>query len=269
MAFSPLTIDTAAAAAATDTPAPVYVYGASGRCWKFKDPSKVDAYFNKLRGCYNSKSPILHEWLIKEYGSNIFNRLGYFTQDFAYNKIIVTPCEYEITVTNIDGTTKQLNPSKWKHYSPNSNITLILNQGIPVYRDYDKLFITYMFPICAKFFDEPTSGGEKELTYELISGAIYVNADFMDYWRGDRILHTTPRPAAPPTPAAPAPATAPPTSAALAAQAQTQPQVPVVEESVCYPFLRFRGRRRVQDAPSVETPPKETTAFLPLMIEVD
>jgi hypothetical protein len=253
MAFSPLTIDTAAAAAPADSVAPVYVYGASGRCWKFKDPSKVDAYFNKLRG---RSDPIFYEWLIKTHGLTIIDRLFLFRRDCNNQKIIATPCEYDVTVTNSDGTTTHLNPSKWKHYSPASNIAFIMTIDRP-YND-DFMYNTYMHQFCAKFLNEPENARKKQSGNELIQGAMYMNADFMDYWRGDRIQHTAPRPApTPPAPAPPTPAT------------QTQPQVPVVEESACYPFLRFRGRHRVQDAPSVKAPPKETTAFLPLMIEVD
>ncbi len=81
---------------------------------------------------------------------------------------------------------------------------------------------------------------------------------FLDYWKGDRVVYSEPqvRPVAQAEEPAPLP-----------------PVAPVVEEPVCLPFLRYRGRR-VSPVSSArgsasETARGKTVEYTPLMIEIN
>jgi hypothetical protein len=86
---------------------PVYVYGASGRCWKFASRDMVQPYFKRLIGSNNPIAIVTNlHYLFRQYGTNIDIRLKEALKEG------VRPCDhdYEITITNADGKEDYINP---------------------------------------------------------------------------------------------------------------------------------------------------------------
>jgi hypothetical protein len=246
MSYPALVVDAAPAPSAQA--APVYVYGSSGRCWKFNDPSKVDEYFKRLGGfharCPYPYSAKLYDWLLEKYGPTIFSRINLMKRGLAP---IIEPCEHEVIITNSDGTITPANPTRWKHTFTNVNITIFLNVGY----ECDE----YKHLICKDFFDKTDAKPYKDHQTNILNNAINMNGLFLDYWKGDRVIYSEPQ--------------VRPTPAPVQEEPAPLPLAPVVEEPVCLPFLRYRGRRV---SPSSVAPVKTATRsqeYTPLMIEIN
>ena len=216
-------------------PTPVYVYGASGRCWKFKDPSKVSKYFSELKGTSNAHLYAgVNIWLKKKYGSTMLDRLNILVSSRrrgSYEGYNCEPIEHAVTITNIDGTQTLANPTRWKHTYKSINLTIYSKSQYINIADYICRPILNEDPQYAQLFNCTPVGDC------LISNIKNINPLYQDYWEGDRIVYTEPR-----------------------SETLVPCAAPVTQKNTslsCHPFLRFRGTR---------VDPYE---FTPLMIEID
>jgi hypothetical protein len=242
MAFAPLSIDTEAPRPPL---APAYVYGRSGRCWKFNnpDPDEILNYFKCLYykgGRVLSLYPLsakLHDWLEGKYGATILERLK------SMNDVIIEPCDFEVVITNSDGSTTCSEPRRYKHFSRNANLTIYSHNS----------WRNYMLDISTDFWEETKRNDVRYNNIQVCMDVYELDPLFLDYWKGDRVIYSAPR-------EQPAP-TATPTTEELT----PAPQAPVVEASECLPFLRYRGRRV---SPAVSEG-KKTVEYTPLMIEIN
>lgn len=274
---------------------PVYVYGASGRCWKFNDPSKVEKYFNSMKP-YDPIVIDLREWLIRKYGAEIIKRFSALLTDIDLlscgfeisNKMTIEEIDHKIEITDVNGYKQKSEPARLKFKSPSANMTLIVPYFYSYRSDVSKTIITN---ICAKFFQDPAYAEKYRDRHRIedvtFHSCIRTNDTFFDYWDGDRIVHKTPRkpavvvpppsvPAivAPPSiPTPPVPVPIPP----VFVPTTTVETVP--EQTSCYPFLRFRKNRiTTTPVPTTVSVPANAIAvsskpvvseLSPLMIEID
>ena len=72
MSFPAVVIDTTSSITTSDRP--VYVYGRSGRCWKFKTAKDADEYFTNLMSSPEFLTDV--DYLIGRYGESILKRLS-------------------------------------------------------------------------------------------------------------------------------------------------------------------------------------------------
>ncbi len=184
---------------------PVYVYGASGRCWKFNNKKNFDDYWDKLVPCRQNLYPFIKN-LFDKLGTDIIERLrmvlnwqerktNYERESFIFyhNTDSLTKIKFEMEVMEYSGEMTDKNgrkvfilPSKFKFFHKFSNITIITEN--------QKFGITDFLNMIVNMMSQPKvdiMGGSG--TRNTLFAILNINDLYFDYIKGDMKLYDKPR----------------------------------------------------------------------------
>ena len=210
MSFSPVEVDKRPAAA--DEPPSVYVYGASGRCWKFRNEAMVKHYFLPL--CHGEDGMRCILELLEKYGADVGKRIAVALEESPC--IAAVDHDFEICITGPDGKEEKSDPRSCIFHFPKANIRIVLP------RDFTNRVAAHF--ALAHLIDAKTA--QEDVRYDIIMfagggrGSRQSWELACDYLLGDRVVCTEPRPA-PPLPPAPAAAPVPEVQAQAAQPRRT------------------------------------------------
>lgn len=168
---------------------PIYIYGASGRCWKFNDSTEVDAYFSTL----NPGNLVidLRNQIVEKYGSEFIKRFLAFTKDFYNNSLIVENIDFQREIIMADGKKICQSPSRIRFFSKSANLIIICSYRLIQERHHLSTSLDILIDKLCKGFNK-TSHAYNRGHFNKV---LYSN-EFFDFWDGDRIKYDSPQVAA-------------------------------------------------------------------------
>lgn len=180
MSFPPVVIDTTTSQPTSNRP--VYVYGRSGRCWKFRNAEVADEYFDRLT-FKNTCPEFLTDvrYLINRYGESILKRLAFISPAYG-NLPIITESNFDVDVTfkgKRDSTGLDTNPRTYTYYFKKANISITCNKRFSMYS---------IEPLQNLFPDHKYHESISCLTSHITNTEL-----LQDYLLGDRVRYTEPR----------------------------------------------------------------------------
>lgn len=170
-----------------------YVYGASGRCWKFASHDLVQPYFMRLTG---STNPIaitsnLH-YLYNCYGTDIDVRMRQARDEHvrSYGQ------DYEITIIGPDGKEEGITPRSYVFEYKKANIKIVLLANKMKYSLTD-IDCSPEIPLVYLITKNEAEHSQALETVRLMTGGYRENYQLLkDYLLGDRTIYDKPRAAA-------------------------------------------------------------------------
>lgn len=170
--YSPIAITSPTVSSEPST-RPVYVYGKSGKCWRFRDESRIRPYFSGLlRGGVFEAC----EELVRRYGPTIADRLKLAFHEDRMEKTAIDP---EVEHTDNNGVLHQIGPRAYKYKFPKANIELahMIDYGERV----------TVLAALLDGFDTHITTAERAIL------AVFESRDVWDYLTGDRVVYSEPR----------------------------------------------------------------------------
>lgn len=182
MSFPPVVIDTTTTSSPPTPERPVYVYGQSGRCWKFRNAADADAYFDTLTMGKSFPEFLTDvKYLIRRYGESILKRLALISPKYG-NLPIITESNFDVDITHKgkrDHAGLDTNPRTYTYYFKKANISITCNKHFSMYSLEP---LQYLFP------DHKYHRSISCLT----SGICNIEL-LQDYLLGDGVRYTEPR----------------------------------------------------------------------------
>ena len=181
MSFPPVVIDTTTSSASTPE-RPVYVYGQSGRCWKFRNAQVADEYFDRLTlkaRCPEFLTDV--RYLMNRYGESILKQLALMSREYG-NLPIITESNFDVDITHKgkrDNAGLDTNPRTYTYYYKKANISITCNKRFSMYSLEP---LQYLFPD-HKYHE----------SISCLTSGICNTELLQDYLLGDRVRYTEPR----------------------------------------------------------------------------